>query len=226
MEERTERTVEELREQAERFARGEAGVGEFVADLDWALPGIAQRGGRYTWQAVGLIGDALDGSAVDGLDAREALVLVKATELAAQEGDDADSVARVHQLLATAGLARGEPPEPRPRGVARRLDSDQAPRRENVATATPTPPEPVDPALDPEIAAMARKVAPRAVLAPLRLMGLGWAVVLTLVLGVLGGLWLDGQLGSSPLLTIIGLALGLVGAYLSARKLVRESRRA
>jgi hypothetical protein len=226
MEERAERTIDELREQAERFARGDAGVGEFVADLDWALPGIAQRGGRYAWQSVGMIGDALDGAAIDGLDAREALVLVKAAEVATREGDDPGSVARVHQLLATAGLARGEPPEPRPRGVARRVEPTQTPRSENVATAAPTPPEPVDPALDPEIAAMARKVAPRIALAPLRLMGLGWVVVLTLVVGVLGGLWLDGQLGTSPLLTIVGLVIGLVGAYISARKLVTESRRA
>lgn len=225
MEERTERTVAELRDQAERFARGEAGVGEFVADLDWALPGIAQRGGRYAWQAVGMIGDALDGSAVDGLDAREALVRVKATEVAAGEGDDADSVARVHALLATAGLAQGEPPEPRPRGAARRVETGQT-SRSDVVTAAPTPPEPVDPALDPEIAAMARKIAPRGALAPLRLMGLGWVVVLTLIVGVLAGLWLDGQLGTSPLLTIVGLALGLLGAYVSARRLVRESRQA
>jgi hypothetical protein len=221
VEERAERTVEELREQAEQFARGEIGVGEFVADLEWALPGIAQRSGRYAWQSVGLIGDAVDGSTVGGLDAREAVVLVKATELAAREGDDPGSVARVHELLASAGLASGDPPQPRPRGTINT-------RSDTVATASttpqPEPTEPVDPALDPQIAGMARRVAPRSALAPLRLMGLGWVVVLTLVIGVLAGIWLDGQLGTSPLLTIVGAVLGLGGAFLGGRSLIRQSR--
>jgi hypothetical protein len=220
VEERAERSVEELRGQAEQFARGEIGVGEFVADLDWALPGIGQRGGRYAWQSVGMIGDAVDASTANGLDAREALVLVKAVELAAAEGDDPSSVARVHQVLASAGLAAGDPPQPRARGVARSV---------TVSTSAPTPSEPskteVDPALDPEIARMAGRAAPpRSSLAPLRLMGLGWVVVLTLVVGTVAGIYLDGRFGTSPILTILGVALGLAGAYLSGRSLIRESR--
>jgi F0F1-type ATP synthase assembly protein I len=84
----------------------------------------------------------------------------------------------------------------------------------------------VDPAIDPEIARLAGRVAPsRSALAPLRIMGLGWVIVLTLVLGVLGGIWIDGAMGTSPLATIVGTGLGLLGAYLAARSLVRESRR-
>lgn len=219
MEERQERTVEELRAQAERVARGEIGVGEFVADLDWALPGIGQRGGRYAWQAVGLIGDALEASTVGGLDAREAMALVRATEVAAREGDTPESVARVHQVLASARLAAGEPPEPRARGT---------PRSQTMSSSTPTPSEPteptVDPVLDPEIARMAGRVAPRSAVAPLRLMGLGWIVALTLVVGVVAGIWLDGRFGTSPFLTIAGTALGLVGAFVSGRSLIRQSR--
>jgi ATP synthase protein I len=222
VEERAERTVDELRGQAEQFARGEIGVGEFVADLDWALPGIGQRGGRYAWQSTGLIGDALDASTANGLDAREALVLVKAAEIASREGDDPDSVNRVHQVLASAGLAAGEPPQPRARGVTRSV---------GMSAAAPSPsehtPVEVDPALDPEIARMAGKAAPpRSALAPLRLMGLGWVVVLSLVVGVVAGIWLDGRFGTSPILTVVGLVLGLIGAYLSGRNLVRESREA
>ena len=76
-----------------------------------------------------------------------------------------------------------------------------------------------------ERAGQAGRVAPpRSALAPLRIMGLGWVVVLTLVVGVVGGLWLDGVLGTSPWLTIVGAVFGLLGAYLGGRSLVRESR--
>lgn len=223
MEERAERSVEELRDQAEQFARGEIGVGEFVADLDWALPGIGQRGGRYAWQSTGLIGDALDASTANGLDAREALVLVKAAEIAAREGDDPESVRRVHQVLASAGLAAGEPPQPRARGMTRSVSMSAA----GPSPSERTPVEDVDPALDPNIARIAGKAAPpRSSLAPLRLMGLGWVVVLSLVVGVVAGIWLDGRFGTSPILTIVGLILGLAGAYLSGRQLISESREA
>jgi hypothetical protein len=97
-------------------------------------------------------------------------------------------------------------------------------------TRTPEPSEParppLDPALDPEIAELASRVAPsRSAMHSIALLGLGWAIALSLVLGLLGGLWLDGQLGTSPWLTIGGIALGLLGAYGSGRELVRKSRR-
>ena len=42
-----------------------------------------------------------------------------------------------------------------------------------------------------------------------QLLGLGSYVAVCIVLGTLGGRWLDGRLETSPLLTVIGLLLGL-----------------
>ena len=44
------------------------------------------------------------------------------------------------------------------------------------------------------------------------LLGVGWYVATCIVLGVLAGLWLDGQAGISPACTLIGLGLGLAAA--------------
>lgn len=41
------------------------------------------------------------------------------------------------------------------------------------------------------------------------LMSVGITFALTLVAGTLGGLWLDRRLGTTPLLTLIGMAAGL-----------------
>jgi len=48
--------------------------------------------------------------------------------------------------------------------------------------------------------------------AALRLVGVGWFVGTSIVLGVLGGLWLDGKYGTKPLWMIVGLVLGIVVA--------------
>jgi ATP synthase protein I len=42
--------------------------------------------------------------------------------------------------------------------------------------------------------------------------GLGCSIVAALVLCIGGGVWLDRQFGTSPVLTLIGVALGLVAA--------------
>ena len=47
---------------------------------------------------------------------------------------------------------------------------------------------------------------------PARLIGLGSAVVGFVILGLVVGLVLDSTLDTSPLLTVIGLGLGIVGA--------------
>jgi ATP synthase protein I len=47
----------------------------------------------------------------------------------------------------------------------------------------------------------------------LGLVGIGWYIAACIVLGVLGGVWLDGKLNSRPLLTIIGLFLGIIIAF-------------
>ena len=43
----------------------------------------------------------------------------------------------------------------------------------------------------------------------LRLLGIGWYVALCIGGGAFGGLWLDGQFDSRPILTLLGLALGI-----------------
>ena len=45
-----------------------------------------------------------------------------------------------------------------------------------------------------------------------RLLGIGWYVAICIGGGTYGGLLLDRQLGWSPLLTLIGLALGIAAA--------------
>ncbi len=47
----------------------------------------------------------------------------------------------------------------------------------------------------------------------LRLMGVGWYLGISIVLGLLGGRWLDSKLNSEPILMIVGLILGLVIAF-------------
>jgi ATP synthase protein I len=51
----------------------------------------------------------------------------------------------------------------------------------------------------------------------------GLEVVLSVLLGLIGGWWLDGRLGSGPWLTLLGLAYGVAAA---ARALYRAARRA
>ena len=55
----------------------------------------------------------------------------------------------------------------------------------------------------------------------MRLLGLGWYVALCMILGVAGGLWLDGKLDVRPLFTLLGLTLGLAVAIYGAYKLVQ-----
>ena len=42
----------------------------------------------------------------------------------------------------------------------------------------------------------------------LRLVGIGWYVAICIAGGVLGGFYLDSRLDTSPVLTLLGLALG------------------
>ncbi len=52
-----------------------------------------------------------------------------------------------------------------------------------------------------------------------RLLGLGWYVAACILLGVLGGVWLDGRLGVTPLFTLLGVGLGLITAALGAYRM-------
>ena len=57
--------------------------------------------------------------------------------------------------------------------------------------------------------------------AALNIIGIGWFIGLSILLGVLGGLWLDNKLGTQPLFILIGLLFGLiVAAYGTYRMLL------
>jgi len=56
--------------------------------------------------------------------------------------------------------------------------------------------------------------------APLQLLGIGWFIALCIVMGVLGGIWLDGKTGAKPLWTILGLILGVVIAFTGAYRMI------
>jgi ATP synthase protein I len=62
----------------------------------------------------------------------------------------------------------------------------------------------------------------------LGLLGIGWYFVTSIVLGVLGGLWLDNELNAEPLFVLLGLVLGLTaaawGTYRLLRDVLREGR--
>ena len=45
-----------------------------------------------------------------------------------------------------------------------------------------------------------------------RLAGIGWFVAGAIAGGTLGGVWLDGQFNTRPILTLMGLALGIAVA--------------
>jgi ATP synthase protein I len=47
----------------------------------------------------------------------------------------------------------------------------------------------------------------------LRFIGVGWFIAISILLGVGGGLWLDNKFGTSPILVIVGLILGLIVAF-------------
>jgi hypothetical protein len=53
-----------------------------------------------------------------------------------------------------------------------------------------------------------------------RLIGVGWYIGLCIVLGVLGGLWLDNKLGTSVIFTLVGLFLGLALAFVGTYQLL------
>ena len=48
--------------------------------------------------------------------------------------------------------------------------------------------------------------------AALRLIGVGWFIGISILLGVVAGLWLDNKYDTKPLFVIIGLVLGLIVA--------------
>ena len=60
----------------------------------------------------------------------------------------------------------------------------------------------------------------------MRLIGVGWFIGVSILVGVLGGLWLDDRFGTRPLFVIIGLVLGLIvagyGVYQMLLPLIKD----
>jgi len=56
--------------------------------------------------------------------------------------------------------------------------------------------------------------------AALRLVGVGFFIGGSIVLGVLAGLWLDSRLNTEPILVIVGLILGVAVAFYGVYQLL------
>jgi ATP synthase protein I len=54
----------------------------------------------------------------------------------------------------------------------------------------------------------------------LQLLGVGWYVSISIILGVLAGRWFDNKLDSEPLLLIIGLLLGITVAFYGVYRII------
>ncbi len=55
-----------------------------------------------------------------------------------------------------------------------------------------------------------------------QLLGLGWYIALCLVLGILGGVWLDQQLDRAPFFMLIGLILGMAASCVGLYRMVMD----
>jgi F0F1-type ATP synthase assembly protein I len=51
-------------------------------------------------------------------------------------------------------------------------------------------------------------------------MQLSWTLLFSLILPLLGGIWLDKQLHSTPLFVLIGMVLGIAGATVGVARMV------
>jgi len=56
----------------------------------------------------------------------------------------------------------------------------------------------------------------------MQLMGIGWYVATCIVFGVVGGVLLDGELGTGFALTLVGLALGLASAGWGGYRMLQD----
>jgi F0F1-type ATP synthase assembly protein I len=56
-----------------------------------------------------------------------------------------------------------------------------------------------------------------------QLIGIGWYFAVCIVLGVVGGVFLDRALGTAPLFTLLGLGLGLLIAFYGGYRMIMET---
>jgi len=55
-----------------------------------------------------------------------------------------------------------------------------------------------------------------------RLIGIGWYFAVCIVAGVVGGVFLDRLADTTPLLTLLGLALGLLTAFYGGYRMLMD----
>ncbi|MFH1140461.1 MAG: AtpZ/AtpI family protein [Chloroflexota bacterium] len=60
----------------------------------------------------------------------------------------------------------------------------------------------------------------RGVALALRLMGLGWYIAISIILGIVGGWWLDRWLGTLPIFTILGVIVGSGVAFYGVYRMI------
>ncbi len=53
-----------------------------------------------------------------------------------------------------------------------------------------------------------------------RVAGIGWYVAVCIVVGILGGVWLDGKLGTTPLFILLGTIIGTIAAFYGMYRMV------
>ncbi|MFC2010308.1 AtpZ/AtpI family protein [Chloroflexota bacterium] len=54
----------------------------------------------------------------------------------------------------------------------------------------------------------------------LRLIGVGWYIGCCIVLGTLGGLWLDNKFNTGPIVAIVGLIVGILVAFYGTYRMI------
>ncbi|MBM4417200.1 MAG: AtpZ/AtpI family protein [Chloroflexi bacterium] len=195
---------------AEELRDGRRSLREFLVNLDWGLSRARLVGGDYAPQIADMVDDVLEDllAEVTELPAGKGQVLVEVMLLAARQGNRPETVRVAHERLVASGLRRRAVPSPRPR-TAYQLAAAPRPRARPASARH----------------ASTSVTSSEGVLAGMRVLGMGWAVVLSLVLGIVGGVWVDGQLGTSPLATLGGLAFGAYTAFRTARSMIEETRR-
>ena len=62
-------------------------------------------------------------------------------------------------------------------------------------------------------------------LAALKLVGVGWYISGSILLGILAGRWLDSKFDTEPLLVIVGLILGLTIAFYGVYRMLPNVRK-
>lgn len=53
------------------------------------------------------------------------------------------------------------------------------------------------------------------------LIGVGWFVAITIILGAVGGLWLDRKFHTTPILALVGVTLGVALAMYGVWRMLR-----